>query len=98
VHHEDFPENIIEIENNKSKLQWSYETKEIRKPYFNERVYILKRILYTSKLAYYVYRNYLIKADDRNTNNRKNVKKEIDYQKIQGLLEFVNSNYKTNLK
>src|SRR5690606_1741322 len=87
VHHGDFTESIIELENNKSKLQWSYKKQEIRKPVFSQREYEIKRILYKSKLAYYIYRNHLVKKNSQNTNNRDNLAEVIDYSKIQGLLE-----------
>lgn len=96
VHDGDFTESIIEIENNSSKLQWSFEKKKIRNPVFNKNEYKLKRILYQSKLAYYIYRNYVIKKNPNNTNNRDNANKEIDYLKIQELLKYIEANFDTH--
>ena len=84
VHDSDFIESIIELENNRNKLQWSYKTKQIRKPYFSESKYELRRLLYTGKFAYYIYRNYLLKADNKNTDNANVVFNETKYTKING--------------
>lgn len=96
VHHGDFTESIVEIENNKSKVQWSMKTNELRIPTFSQKKYRLKRLLYNFKFGYYIYRNYLVSETSLNTNNRERVKGELDYKKICALLRFIQSNYDTH--
>lgn len=96
VHHGDFTESISELGKSRQKIQWSAEQEKIIPILFNKRMNKLKRLLYKSKFAYYLYRNYLVKAGIGNTNNRDDITINLDYVRIRKLLDYVDKNFITN--
>mgnify|MGYP000179835566 CR=1 FL=1 len=96
VHHGDFIESIMELKNNPLTVQVSLESNEIRFAKLTSSK--LKNVLYNFKLAYYLYRNFLIQNINKNvsTNNRNTKSENINYTAIQELLDFVIKYYQTD--
>jgi hypothetical protein len=94
VHHGDFIESITEITNQPLTVQLSISSNKIRFPMLTSSRF--KDILYNFKFAYFLYRNYLVKSTNVSTNNRDLKQTNIDYVKIQLLLDFVKKNYFTD--
>lgn len=94
VHHGDFTESITEITNIPVTVQWSVATDKIRHAKLSRSR--IKDVLYNFKFAYFLYRNYILDSSTFATNNRGKNQKDIDYEKIQLLLNFVKKNYKFN--
>ncbi len=94
VHHGDFIESIKELENQPLIVQYSVNSNKIIYPRLTQSK--LKKVLYHFKFAYYLYRNYFLSNDNGFSNNRDDKSLEIDYDKIKELLQYVNSNYRTD--
>lgn len=96
VHHGDFAESITEIVKSREKIQWSAEQDKVIPISFDRRKNKIKRFLYKSKFAYYLYRNYIVKAGAGNTNNRDDKSKDLDYDRIIKLLDYIDKNFVTD--
>jgi hypothetical protein len=94
VHHGDFIESITEITNNPLTVQLSITTNKIRYARLTKSRF--KDILYNLKFAYFLYRNYIVKNTNVSSNNRDIKHSNIDFHKIQMLLNFVKKNYFTD--
>lgn len=93
VHHGDFVESIKEISRNPNTVQLSLKTEIVTFPESSQSN--LKRILYKFEFAYFMYRNYFQKSINAPANNRDDKNLEIDYPKIDSLLDYITSNYDT---
>lgn len=91
VHHSDFTESIIEVANKPTSVQYSINEHRIRYAKLSSRK--LKRLLYHFKLAYYLYRNYLIFKSTPPALKVKKSKKPLNFKAIKKLLDFVKNNY-----
>ena len=93
VHHGDFIESINEIRPNSNTVQVLLKEEKIKYPILQSSP--IKDFLYNFKLAYFLYRNYLLKDKNIQTNNRDEKFESIDYDSIQLLLDFTKKNYDT---
>jgi len=94
VHHGDFIESILELGSQPLTVQLSVEQDSIR--YAALTSSRIKEVMYNFKLGYYLYRNYLVRAENNQTNNRNVDFGHIDYDAIKLLLDFVKNNYRTD--
>lgn len=94
VHHGDFVESVMECGSQPLTVQLSVEQDSIR--YAALTSSRMKEVMYNFKLGYYLYRNYLVRAENNQTNNRNVDFGHIDYDVIQMLLDFVKDNYRTD--
>ena len=94
VHDSDFSNSIREIKHENNTFQWSIRSNNISYPQFSENK--IKKVLYNFQFMYYIYRNYIISNENSSKIKIDDNKLNIDYNKIQKLLDFINKTYITD--
>lgn len=92
VHDGDFIESIMEIVNHPPTVQISLKNNKIRYPKLH--LSRINEIMFNSKFYYYLYRNYFVDSNSQSKDNRNLNLTNINYAKIQLLLDYVKNNYR----
>jgi hypothetical protein len=95
VHDEDFVYSVVELLDQPLTVQYSLEKEKIRYAHYDDNK--LKDILYKSKFAYFIYRNYFVLADLNLLHQGDEIVEEdksIDYASLEKLFVFVEENYR----
>lgn len=94
VHHSDFLESIADLQRKPLTVQVALEKDSVIYARLSSNP--LKNALRNFKLGYYMYRNFLIRANTSSisTNNSYKDKKSINYNAISALLDYVKTHYR----